>query len=30
LGDAFLVQPEGIKVLFPLVGDTEWHAKSLI
>ena len=22
--------PEGIKVLFPLVGDIEWHARSLI
>jgi len=22
--------PEDIKVLFPLVGDTEWHARSLI
>ena len=24
------MQPESIKVLFPLVGDTEWHARSLI
>jgi len=30
LGDAFLMQPESIKVLFPLVGDIEWHARSLI
>jgi hypothetical protein len=36
LGDAFLVQPESIKVpesikaSFPLVGDIEWHARSLI
>jgi len=24
------MQPESIKVLFPLVGDIEWHARSLI
>ena len=25
-----LMQQESIKVLFPLVGDIEWHARSLI
>jgi hypothetical protein len=28
--NTFLMQPESIKVLFPLVGDIEWHARSLI